>query len=125
MIASCRSVSLAWTTAVKRRGGTMRSVGKALIAASLALLAAACGTSGSNSTAAPTGRVSTPTGASPSSPGYHPVIDPANFTAVVDNRWFPLTPGSTRVYAGTKDGEPSRDVYVVTDQTKLIEGVPC
>jgi hypothetical protein len=53
------------------------------------------------------------------------VINPANFQAVVDNPWFPLTPGSTYVYQGVKDGEPSRDVYVVTHDTKVIDGVPC
>jgi hypothetical protein len=63
--------------------------------------------------------------ATPSIAGYHPVIDPANFTGVVDNPWFPLKPGSTYIYRGVKDGKPSRDVYVVTDRTKAIEGVPC
>jgi len=56
---------------------------------------------------------------------YHPTIDPANFRAVVDNAWFPLRPGSTYVYAGVKDGKPSRDVYTVTRTTKTIDGVPC
>jgi hypothetical protein len=53
------------------------------------------------------------------------VIDPANFQAVVDNPWFPLKPGSKYVYSGVKDGEPARDVFVITGETKVIEGVPC
>jgi hypothetical protein len=103
----------------------MQSVWKVLIAGSLALLAAACGKSGSSSASSPTGTVSAPATVSSSASGYHPVIDAANFQAVVDNPWFPLKPGSTWTYTGTKDGEPSRDVYVVTRDTKIIGGVPC
>jgi hypothetical protein len=52
-------------------------------------------------------------------------IDPARFSAHVDNPWFPLLPGTRSVYTGVKDGRPSRDVVVVTHQTRTIEGVPC
>ena len=51
--------------------------------------------------------------------------DPANFAGPVDNPWFPLTPGTTLVYRGTKDGEPSRDVVTVTHATTVIAGVRC
>jgi hypothetical protein len=51
--------------------------------------------------------------------------NPADFTARVDNPWFPLTPGTIYVYRGVKDGEPSRDVVTVTHGIKRIEGVPC
>src|SRR5262249_47329324 len=56
---------------------------------------------------------------------YHPVIDPANFTAVVDNPWFPLKPGTKWVYEGGKDGEHVRDVTVVADGMQKVDGVPC
>ena len=36
---------------------------------------------------------------------YHPQIDPANFSPNVDNSYMPLTPGTTLVYTGTKDGK--------------------
>ena len=52
-------------------------------------------------------------------------IDPARFSAQVDNPWFPLKPGTRYVYVGVKDGQPSRDVLVVTHRTRTIEGVPC
>ena len=52
-------------------------------------------------------------------------IDPTKFTGKVTNPYFPLTPGTTFVYRGAKDGLPMRDVLTVTGQTKLIEGVPC
>src|SRR5439155_4485062 len=50
---------------------------------------------------------------------------PGNFVRRVDNPWFPLTPGTTFVYRGVKDGKASRDVYSVTFATKKIQGVLC
>ncbi len=48
----------------------------------------------------------------------------AGFSARVDNPWYPLTPGSTYVYQGVKDGEPSREVMTVTRRKKVIDGAP-
>ena len=47
------------------------------------------------------------------------------FTANVTNPWYPLKPGTTFTYKGTKDVRPSREVLKVTRRTKLIDGVPC
>ena len=52
-------------------------------------------------------------------------VDPAGFSARVDNPWFPLQPGTTYVYTGTKDGKPARDVLQVTHHTATIDGAPC
>jgi hypothetical protein len=49
----------------------------------------------------------------------------SQFTAHVDNPWFPLEPGTRYAYVGVKDGEPSRDVVTVTRDVKKIQGVPC
>jgi hypothetical protein len=58
--------------------------------------------------------------------GRTPKMPPASsFSARVDNPWFPLLPGTRWVYTGVKDGRPTRDVVIVTRQTKTIEGVPC
>jgi hypothetical protein len=54
---------------------------------------------------------------------YSPSIDPANFVATIDNRYFPLEPGTAFHYEGTKDGTSQNDDMVVTDQTKQILGV--
>jgi hypothetical protein len=43
----------------------------------------------------------------------------------VFNPYFPLRPGTRLVYTGEKDGHPSRDVFYVTRQTKIIQGVIC
>ena len=50
---------------------------------------------------------------------------PKTFVEHIDNPWFPLVPGSTFVYRGMKDGEPSREVLRVTNRTKLIQGARC
>jgi len=56
---------------------------------------------------------------------YHPAIDPANFVATIDNRFFPLVPGTTFVYeAQTPDGL-EHDEFAVTHNTRVILGVTC
>jgi hypothetical protein len=42
----------------------------------------------------------------------------------VDNPYFPLEPGTTWVYRGTRDGAPTRDVQTVTDRKITIQGAP-
>lgn len=54
---------------------------------------------------------------------YHPNIDPANFTARVDNPLFPLPPGTTLVYSGTKDGKKALDMFAPLSRTRVIDGV--
>jgi hypothetical protein len=54
---------------------------------------------------------------------YAPAIDAADFAHPVENPWWPLRPGIVRVYTGTKDGMPARDVVTVTTATQRILGV--
>jgi hypothetical protein len=54
---------------------------------------------------------------------YHPTVDPSNFTANVDNPYFPLRPGTTLVYAGTKDGKAALDIVAIASETQVIDGV--
>src|SRR5438132_7729368 len=56
---------------------------------------------------------------------YAPKIDPANFVAAVDNRYFPLKPGTAFHYQGFKGKTPQIDDMVVTRQTIRILGVTC
>jgi hypothetical protein len=59
----------------------------------------------------------------------HKAFDPSRFTSstVVDNKWFPLKPGSQLVYSGgvTDDGErlSHKVIFTVTDLTKVVDGV--
>jgi hypothetical protein len=50
---------------------------------------------------------------------------PGGFAARVTNPWFPLRPGTTYVYTGVRDGQPSRELVIVTRSTKTIQGVRC
>ena len=54
---------------------------------------------------------------------YHPQIDPSMFGPNVDNPYMPLTPGTTLVYTGTKDGKSALDVSTTTSRTRMIDGV--
>ena len=56
---------------------------------------------------------------------YSPSIDPANFVATVDNRYFPLKPGTAFHYRGISDTTLQTDDMVVTHQTKSILGTRC
>jgi hypothetical protein len=55
---------------------------------------------------------------------YRPQLDRAAFSPNVTNPYFPLTPGTTFVYRGTKDGKQALDLVVPTTRTKVIDGVP-
>ena len=87
------------------------------------LLAAGCGSGGSasesSSKASGTQIVS---GAGPNGPAQ---VSPNDFSATVDNPYYPLKPGTTYRYRGVKDGKPTIDVYAVSHETKSIEGAPC
>jgi hypothetical protein len=52
-------------------------------------------------------------------------VDPANFSAKIDNPWFPLPVGTTLTYEGTKDDKRAVRVSTVTSTTKVVEGVTC
>ena len=57
--------------------------------------------------------------ANPTPPG------PAGFATKIDNPWYPLTPGTTLVYRGVKDGKAARDELAITHETAVIDGVRC
>lgn len=56
---------------------------------------------------------------------YDPAIDPANFVAQIDNPYFPLAPGTTFIYQSQNSPDKSRDVFAVTHNTRVIDGVTC
>ena len=43
----------------------------------------------------------------------------------IDNPYFPLKPGTTRIYEGTSEGHMEHNEVAVTNQVKVILGVPC
>ncbi len=56
---------------------------------------------------------------------YDPVINPANFVAVINNPYFPLTPGTTFIYEGQTAAGLEHVEFFVTHNTKVILGVTC
>jgi len=78
--------------------------------------------------AAGTGRVLAVNGGACQRP-YHPTISPADFSDAaghpnaIDNVYFPLVPGTTFRYEGSKEGAALVDIMTVTSDTKSIMGV--
>ena len=54
---------------------------------------------------------------------YHPQYHAEDFSPKVDNPIFPLQPGRTLIYSGTKDGKKALNVFAITKRTKVIAGV--
>ena len=86
---------------LERLGGTRRAFA---LGTSLALAAAVAGSGAVDARTTPTGGAS-------------------GWVRHVTNPWYPLTPGTTYVYRGTKDGKGATDIVQVTHKTKLINGV--
>ncbi len=110
----------------------MRRASVALLALLLAASTAACSQGGkatpesatpTTGTAAQPSRA--PTRASTLPHGGEPVhLDPARFTARIDNPWWPMTPGSRWVYRETDaQGGEQRIEVTVTGRTRKIMGI--
>jgi hypothetical protein len=56
---------------------------------------------------------------------YSPTVDPARFVSRIDNRYFPLVPGTVFHYRGYSGDTAQTDDMVVTRLTKTILGVRC
>src|SRR5919202_4372479 len=56
---------------------------------------------------------------------YSPSIKPSDFTTTIDNKDFPLKPGTTFVYEGRFQGAAERDEMAVTHDTRRVMGVEC
>ena len=97
---------------------TMRGItctGSAVLAAAVL---AACG--GEDSTTTVNAKTAATTSDLPQ--GSEPVeLDPAEFTTEIDNRYWPMAPGTRWVYEETQgSGPPQRVVVTVTNETRQI-----
>lgn len=91
-----------------------------------AVLASCASNGGSSSVVTDTPLPSNPSPTEmPTLPPYHVTVKPADFTNVVTNPYFILTPGSIRTYQGKKDGVPLQATFEVLKETKTILGVTC
>ena len=110
---------------ILKRAAHVYSGGLAAIAIASAVLSG-CGSSNGDTTIAQTTKpAAQTTNPAPVHGTYSPAIDPASFSSTVDNRYFPLTPGSvTRARGVAENGTtPQVDRAAVTNQTKRIIGV--
>jgi hypothetical protein len=96
----------------------------------IAVAVSGCGSSGSGESSSATRSSATTASRSASSLApihgrYAPSIDPANFVTTIDNRYFPLKPGTGFHYNGVRGKTAQTDDEVVTRQTKQILGIRC
>jgi hypothetical protein len=95
----------------------MRHAILTVITALLVATTAACG-GGTTKSASPPAASPLPQGSKPFK------VDPADFTTNIDNRYWPMKPGSHWVYRETNAaGDVQRNDVVVTNKTKTIDGI--
>ena len=94
----------------------------------MVMLAASCGGSSGSSSGNPGGHAKSNAGTTQESTrpaSYSPGIKPSEFTTKIDNKYFPLKPGTTFVYRGKTVDAIEGDIVAVTTGTKNIMGVEC
>ena len=84
-----------------------------------------CGSGGAKSQSGTSAALRSPSNLAPIHGTYAPSIDPSNFVVAVDNRYWPLKPGTAFHFKGARGKTPQIDDEVVTAQTKQILGVKC
>jgi hypothetical protein len=90
------------------------------------LAAAGCTSSGGPRTAQATHPPPSPASVlAPLHGSYSPSIDPADFVQTIDNRYWPLVPGTGYRYEGVRGSTRQLDDEVVLHRTKPILGVTC
>jgi hypothetical protein len=103
----------------------MRVVAATIAFALFAGIAAGCGSSSGGSTPSTSAGSTSASSLAPVHGTYSPSIDPANFVSTIDNRYWPLKPGTGYHYKGVRGTTHQRDDEIVTHQTKRILGIPC
>jgi hypothetical protein len=88
-------------------------------------VAAGCGSGGDAKPAKSGGQTTAPAATVPATSTYNPKIDPAKLDAHITNPYFVLTPGTTVLMKGLKDGVPQIHTTHITRRTRTIMGVEC
>src|SRR5919202_5134747 len=94
----------------------------------MAMLTASCGSASGSSSGNSGGHAKNNAGTTQESTmqaSYSSSIKPSDFTTTIDNKYFPLKPGTTFVYQGKTNKGTEGDVVAVTSNTKRIMGVDC
>jgi hypothetical protein len=113
--------------------GRFRRISRTAAAIAAGLVLGAIGTGCGSSKKASSSQTTTVSTTAPQSAStlapvhgtYLPKIDAADFVAAVDNRYFPLKPGTAYHFKGVRGRTAQTDDAVVTHQTKQILGVRC
>ena len=103
----------------------LRSAALAVTSTLLVVAGSGCGSTTKNSQSTSTAAPGSPSSLAPIHGKYAPSIDPANFVAVVDNRYWPLKPGTGFHFKGMRGTTPQLDDEVVTRRTIEILGIKC
>ena len=100
-----------------------------MILGAMVMFAASCGgssgSSSDNSGGHAKGNAPTTQESAKQASSYSPSINPSDFTTTIDNKYFPLKPGTTFVSRRKTKNTTERDVMTVTHSTKQIMGVKC
>jgi hypothetical protein len=93
-------------------------------AAAVAVIVGGCGSGGGSSATTTDAVAARPASElAPIHGKYSPQVDPSNFVSTVDNRYWPLKPGTTYHYKGVRGTTPQTDDETVTSRTKDILGI--
>jgi hypothetical protein len=104
--------------------GSIQGIVAALAVGLVALLASGCGSSSGGTSASASSAAGSAPSLAPIEKPYKPKFDQANFVGTIDNKYWPLKPGTTFHYKGVKGTQHQIDNETVTHQTKRILGVP-
>src|SRR2546423_8848857 len=118
------AVSVGWQRGSRRENVPQwwRAAAATIAFALLAVFGSGCGSSNSRPTHAASTSASS---LAPIHGTYSPSIDPANFVAAVDNRYWPLKPGTRFHYQGMRGKNPQTDDELLTHHPKPILGLSC
>jgi hypothetical protein len=99
----------------------------AVAVALLAILASGCGSSDGRrrSSATTTAASRSASSLAPIHGRYAPSMNAADFVTTIDNRFWPLQPGTRFHYTGIRGTTPQTDDEFVTLRTKRILGISC
>src|SRR6266536_4976513 len=106
---------------LKRR--SPRATASTIAFALLAGFGSSCGSSGGGSPSPTTAATTSASRLAPIHGSYSPSIDPSNFVATVDNRYWPFKPGTGFHYQGVRGQTRQTDDELVTRESQLILGV--
>jgi hypothetical protein len=101
-------------------GGLFSVLGGAAV---IAAIVSGCGGSSGGSSTTSVGAPSSASQLAPIHGKYSPTIDPSNFVSTIDNKYWPLEPGTTYHYKGVRGTTPQTDNETVTNQTRNILGI--